>query len=255
MAALAVSANAQDKEIVVFTEGTTYSPGGTLTSTNTTLTIGANQSLKNDGKPALKSHKNYILGTGLSQKAMVDGEEKDRYLLMESNTNPTNYDADQAKEVPYTPSGKNLPDKGCYYVIKANVAGKILAGVVINSGKNFYVVKASNGEALPVSAVTLTNDADTPTTETYKDNYTTANKVTGTAEFAVEANESYYIFITGSKIGFFGYVFTPNGGTDGITSVKAAAEENAPAYNLAGQKVSDSYKGVVIKSGKKVVVK
>ena len=44
--------------------------------------------------------------------------------------------------------------------------------------------------------------------------------------------------------------------TTGITEVKTvAAEENAPAYNLAGQKVSDSYKGVVIKGGKKVVVK
>ena len=34
-----------------------------------------------------------------------------------------------------------------------------------------------------------------------------------------------------------------------------SADVNAPAYNLAGQKVSESYKGVVIKAGKKFVQK
>ena len=40
----------------------------------------------------------------------------------------------------------------------------------------------------------------------------------------------------------------------GIQTVKADAV-NAPAYNLAGQKVSEGYKGVVIQNGKKVVMK
>jgi len=43
--------------------------------------------------------------------------------------------------------------------------------------------------------------------------------------------------------------------TSGIISVSVEAKDNAPAYNLAGQKVSDSFKGIVIKNGKKVVVK
>ena len=42
--------------------------------------------------------------------------------------------------------------------------------------------------------------------------------------------------------------------TDGINNVKANAE-NAVRYNLAGQKVSNDYKGVVIENGKKVVLK
>lgn len=33
----------------------------------------------------------------------------------------------------------------------------------------------------------------------------------------------------------------------------AAADDNAPAYNVAGQQVTDSYKGIVIKNGKKVM--
>ena len=44
--------------------------------------------------------------------------------------------------------------------------------------------------------------------------------------------------------------------TTGITTITAnEAAKNAPAYNLAGQKVSESYKGVVIKDGKKFVQK
>ena len=41
----------------------------------------------------------------------------------------------------------------------------------------------------------------------------------------------------------------------GISSVSAETVDNAPAYNLAGQKVNDSFKGIVIKNGRKVVVK
>ena len=41
----------------------------------------------------------------------------------------------------------------------------------------------------------------------------------------------------------------------GISTVKATAENNSVIYNLAGQKVSKDYKGLVIKNGKKVVMK
>lgn len=40
-----------------------------------------------------------------------------------------------------------------------------------------------------------------------------------------------------------------------INTISIKANPDAPLYNLAGQRVSKSYKGVVIKSGKKVVVK
>ena len=41
----------------------------------------------------------------------------------------------------------------------------------------------------------------------------------------------------------------------GITSVKTLDAVNAPVYNLAGQRVNNSYKGVVIQDGKKFVNK
>ena len=55
---------------------------------------------------------------------------------------------------------------------------------------------------------------------------------------------------TGSEI------YSLNGQTSNINGITTdAASVNAPAYNLAGQKVSSSYKGVVIKAGKKHIQK
>ena len=40
----------------------------------------------------------------------------------------------------------------------------------------------------------------------------------------------------------------------GINKVEADTENvNAPAYNLAGQRVNNSYKGIIIKNGKKYI--
>ena len=45
-------------------------------------------------------------------------------------------------------------------------------------------------------------------------------------------------------------------GTTAIETVKnSIIDLNAPAFNLAGQKVANDYKGMVIKNGKKVVIK
>lgn len=47
-----------------------------------------------------------------------------------------------------------------------------------------------------------------------------------------------------------------NGKTTGITNITTdEAAKNAPTYNLAGQKVTKAYKGIVIKNGKKMIQK
>ena len=43
--------------------------------------------------------------------------------------------------------------------------------------------------------------------------------------------------------------------TSGVSAIKADVDANAPAYNVAGQKVAEGYKGLVIKGGKKVIQK
>lgn len=44
-------------------------------------------------------------------------------------------------------------------------------------------------------------------------------------------------------------------GSAGVSAIKADAQQRGVRYNLAGQKVSDSYKGMVIMNGKKYMVK
>ena len=46
-----------------------------------------------------------------------------------------------------------------------------------------------------------------------------------------------------------------SGGSTGISTVKTVRVDDGAIYNLAGQKVDNSYKGVVIKNGKKVINK
>lgn len=53
----------------------------------------------------------------------------------------------------------------------------------------------------------------------------------------------------------FKYASQAEGPTTGIAGVKAAVKADSAIYNLAGQKVDKSYKGIVIMNGKKVVLK
>ena len=50
------------------------------------------------------------------------------------------------------------------------------------------------------------------------------------------------------------FFFTVNDPT-GINAVRVGEKTDAPLFNLNGQRVSDNYKGIVVKNGKKYVVK
>ncbi len=60
--------------------------------------------------------------------------------------------------------------------------------------------------------------------------------------------------VTTPEIATGGKLISVNGQTS-VNAIKKDSFKNAPAYNLAGQRVSDNYKGLVIKGGKKVIVK
>ena len=95
----------------------------------------------------------------------------------------------------------------------------------------------------------------------------TAGNGLGVFYFPVAEGCKYYAHATGSKISWSGICFSEKeaksvtvegegisktlvGGSTGINSVKSVVTDSA-IYNLAGQKVNASYKGVVIKNGKK----
>lgn len=88
--------------------------------------------------------------------------------------------------------------------------------------------------------------------------YDKFNKVGGVAELT--EGEKYNV------VGLYGAIFkgTPEilptqavvpGSSTGISNITTSEADNAPAYNLAGQKVNAAYKGIVIKNGKKMIKK
>lgn len=252
MAVVAMSANAQEK--VLFTNGGTYGNGAELSSESTKLVLGNDRTTKNyDIKLAsVKAYCAELFGQTVEVKNDETGEmeEKTRVVYVVGNQNPKDgeLDGNSSTGTTYSPETANLPQSGCYYMITTSKSGKILAFIVLNADKNFYIAKKSTGQCFAPSEVTIKADGEEATEVTLGDDYKVSEKTTGTVEFAVEANETYYVFCTGSKLSFGGYIFT-EGGSAGINVVKA--ESDNVLYNLAGQKVDAGYKGLVIKNGRK----
>ena len=72
--------------------------------------------------------------------------------------------------------------------------------------------------------------------------------------YDVEPGNTYFFWVSGSKIMLCGLAFDANGDVNGISNVVAPeANANAPIYNLAGQRVSSDFKGIAIQNGKKFV--
>ena len=211
------------REIVKFKPDGTYGNGAIETSEHTQVVLGDDRTTKNyDLKFAVtKAYCSNLLG----QKGMVENtetgemEEKTGVWYVLGNQNPKDgpLDGDASTGSGYKPANRNLPSSGTYYMITTTIPGHITAFIILNAGKNFYVAKKSTGECLPIEALTLKADGDTPTEVTLKDDYTIDSKMTGTVEFDVEANETYYVFCTGSKLSFGGYEFVSgNGGESDI---------------------------------------
>lgn len=92
---------------------------------------------------------------------------------------------------------------------------------------------------------------------TYDNVFTTGNVPAGTP-IKIEANytgeaTTIYLYSAGGGINFYDVAFTlVSTGINEITS-NTVANENAPVYNLAGQKVNKEAKGILIQNGKKFI--
>lgn len=222
MAIMTLCANAQTWTV---TEGSTYEANQEITDVaNCKLTLG------NDAWPA--------------PKAYSDMPGYTAYLPGKNN-------AKDADGKGYKPESKNLPTTGAYVVFSPSATGTLTVGFIMNADKGFYV---TDGEGTCINnKITSIVDKEGATV-TLTDDNTFTDKVYGNCTFPVEANKSYYVFGVGTKASFFGFTFTE--GSTGISTVKASkAADNAPAYNIAGQRVSKTAKGIVIVNGKKYVNK
>ena len=217
VAMMAIGANAQ--ETVLFSNDGAYGNGATLASDNVTVVLGDDRATKNyDLK--LASVKAYCAGL-FGQTVPVENsdtgemENKTRVVYVVGANNPKDGvldDADKSAGASYNPYKANLPQSGCYFMITPKKAGHLVNFIVLNASKNIYVVKGSDGTCLPISDIVIKKDADEPETVTVNDDYTVDEKTTGTIEFDVVANETYYLFCNGSKLSFGGCVFTAEGG-------------------------------------------
>lgn len=201
-------------ERVLFDSQTTYGNGATLTSEHTRLVLGNDRATNNYSMryASCKAYCTELFG----QQVMVENsetgvlEEKTRVVYVYGANNPKDGeldDNDKSTGNGYRPETQNLPHSGTYYMITPAEGGHITAFIILNAGKTFYVVKGSTGECLPLSDLTLKADGDTPSEVALNDNHTVDDKMTGTVEFDVVAGETYYLFGTGTKLSFGGYIF------------------------------------------------
>ena len=167
-------------------------------------------------------------------------------------------DADFTAYVSGKNSGKlhsNAEPTGCAYKFETTKAGSLTVAVQLNSGKGFHILDADFAEVDPASynLPGAKNEESQKFTKNEGGENVIAAKSNGIVTFDVAAGGTYYVLAAGTKMGFYGFKYKA-GTSTGISSVNAAAaKKNGKTYNMAGQEVSSSAKGLIIKNGKKYV--
>ena len=108
---------------------------------------------------------------------------------------------------------------------------------------------------------TISDDGETTTTITvYRGYYIGSEKFTAEDQIKVGDEVIVYgklvLYNSTNEINSGSSIYSINGSTTNISAITAdSADADAPVYNLAGQRVGKNAKGVLIKNGKKYVVK
>ena len=143
---------------------------------------------------------------------------------------------------------------GCVYKFETAKAGSVTVGVQLGGNKGFHILDADFAEVAPASYnLPSAKDGDSQEfTQNDKGENIIAAKSNGTVTFNVAEGGTYYVLAAGTKMGFYGFKYEA-GTSTGISSIEAAAKNDGKTFNMAGQQVSGSFKGLVIKNGKKFV--
>ena len=173
-----------------------------------------------------------------------------------------------------------VPGKGTYYEFTFAKAGSMIMGVYLNRPNQSAVVVVDKETLNPMPYTALSfegfcqnntykypsGDAEStdPTYQkfNFREDYTIdvsaqpGRALLGYLSFPVEA-KTYLVFQPSSQVGIYGFQFTPGGDPAGVETIKTEKvwNANAPMYNLSGQQVDKSYKGIVIQNGRKFVNK
>lgn len=140
---------------------------------------------------------------------------------------------------------------------KGNKAKAFTAYVTGLSGLTAYGATTSSSDSRDVYVVATPEDGGSAV----EGSATSEPSVTAVVSLDLDATKKYIVEITGVKdgdntagadIALHAIKFVA-GTSTGISSIEAASAKDGKTYNMAGQLVSGSFKGLVIKNGKKFV--
>lgn len=148
-------------------------------------------------------------------------------------------------------------------IVMNEVEGVVPAGVAVllkGTADTDYALTKADGWQNVTSDLKMSDGTITSTTEKTVYGLATVNGQDGFYKApegkTIPAKCAYLEVAKSANPAKFYSLGDQSGSTTGITSVKnEAAGNNAPMYNLAGQLVGKGYKGIVIKNGKKIVLK
>lgn len=141
--------------------------------------------------------------------------------------------------------------EGTVYFFEPALDGKLTVGWVLNANKKFYIQECSGSEPQDVTFTTV--DSEGNAVELACGGKLDTKLTGGLSTFAVAKGKKYAVYCTGSKLGFYGFKYETT--TSGISNLEVENAADNATYNVAGQKVSENTKGLVIKSGKKFINK
>ena len=109
---------------------------------------------------------------------------------------------------------------------------------------NFFIGDAADATENLLEAFRLKNLENTAFTEE------TVNSIKARDQVILKGQLMEY---NGKKQIGNGFIYSLNGTTTGINTITTDGATDGVTYNLAGQRVAESYKGAVIRNGKKFI--
>ena len=231
VAAMALSANAQDKTYIldlnaIYEKAKAGEGGATLSS--------GTKYLFNDYSPVQDI---FTLVSKSNRTYRID-------LFNPDKTDEVGDYGDYTATTRLEPNGSSNSTGGRQMFVEVANKGTLSIGSWGSAGRKLAVMPATD----KTSFVTI-DDATAKLTHVF------AAEDAKTAVYQVELEPGLYCITQDQGI-YYAYVKFAEGQSAGIEAVKnVKANADAATYNLAGQKVDNSFKGVVIKNGQKMIQK
>lgn len=192
-----------------------------------------------------------IPGTLQAENFDVGGEGYSYHDTSTANEGDANFRTNDGVDVVKGNNGKAIgyteADEWMEYTVNVKETGKYTCEAVVSSGVtgSKFIIQRVLG-----SSKTLLATINVP--QTANNDWGTYKSVTQDISTTLSAGEHVLrITIKGKQCNIDKLIFTLKQST-GIHDIEADAQ-SAPIYNLRGQKVSEGYKGFVIRNGRKVL--